>query len=124
MRARRLFDRYLAGIGEVLHFDGLDAVVLDPSWLTVDVLGSLLSPDVENLQSVHKLYGIGDDGMLDQRTLVKIIRDAPSCDPALNDTQAAMVIAFLCKLEICTARPDGRFLMPTILQVWLSCCSE
>ena len=55
-----LTGRFLAGIGEIVYYaddEALkDVVVLDPQWLTMDILGSLVAPDVENLRSLFKAH--------------------------------------------------------------------
>jgi hypothetical protein len=114
--------RYLAGIGEVFYYDDAalrDYVVLDPQWLTVDTLGSLLSPDLENLKSVYAMLGIEPraDGLLSRTDLSTVIQMSARERQALSADDVGHVIDFLCRLEVAVDQQD-RYLIPALLEVW------
>ncbi len=115
--------RYLASIGEVVHYQDMDAikdfVVVDPQWLTVDILGSLLSPDVENLQRVYRKYNIKllGDGIISRADLVQVVQAASTRGSPISQAEASHVIDFLCRLEVCVEQAPDWFLIPSILEV-------
>ncbi len=113
--------RYLAGIGEVFYYDDTalrDYVVLDPQWLTMDILGSLLSPDLENLLSVYAMLGIEPraDGLLSKSDLTAVIQMSATDQQALSADDVGHVIDFLCRLEAVVDKHD-RYLIPALLEV-------
>ncbi len=117
--------RYLAGIGETFYYDdtGLrDYVVLDPQWFTVDILGSLLSPDMENLRSVYAMLGIEPraDGLLSKTDLTAVIKMSATDQQALSADDVGHAIDFLCRLEVAVDQQD-RYLISALLEVWAAC---
>ena len=106
---------YLAAMGEIVWFPqkpGLaNTVVLNPRWLTVDLLGSLLAPEMirqTTNTSTAAVAVIGPDGEVLWRRVANLIEpmlrqaNVTDLDASVNN-----VINILFHLDLCFAR-DGR----------------
>ena len=101
---------YLAAMGEIICFPQMarlaDAVVLNPRWLTIDLLGSLLAPEILRQSTPAATINIGPDGAVLRRQVAALIEPAAWAD---------VVIEILCHLDLCFAR-DASLVLPSCLQ--------
>ena len=113
-----LTGRYLDAIGEVVYYGDVpalaDTVVLDPRWLTVEVLGPVLAPSVENLQSIFaRGVRANPDGSIPRGDLLSVLGPAGQPLPA---ALAEKVLGLMCKMELCLEY-KGSVLVPALLTV-------
>ena len=91
-----------------------DTVVLDPRWLTVEVLGPVLAPSVENLQSIFdRGVKANPDGSIPRGDLLSVLGPAGQPLPAAI---AEKVLQLMLKMELCLEIGDN-VLIPGLLSV-------
>ena len=109
--------RYLHAIGEVVYYADVpalsDAVMLDPVWLTADVLGRVLSPTKENLRSIDTLIDARADGTYDSAELAQVL--CPPGSPMHNARDK--VVPLLCRMNLAVLKDEGCVLVSSLLKV-------
>ncbi|RWS05653.1 Death-associated protein kinase 1-like protein [Dinothrombium tinctorium] len=97
-------------MGEILYLKGKadqDLIVLNPRWLTVDVIGYLLRPEYTNRQRITGCYSVDDIQLLfpdvDALDLLQVLEILQLCTQCDIEGDIEYEFASFIKLE----RPDG-----------------